>query len=102
MVRPELGRGGNHHLVLDVGDYLGGCPSSLSDLNANLLISLKLRILSLARICRNINHLKIFAYRVRQAARAETFSPRLSLRRGGHSNTPTRSPPLETGGHLLS
>jgi hypothetical protein len=55
-----LGRGGNHHRVLDVGGYLGGCP------------------------------------------RTETFSPRLSLRRGGHSNTPTKNLPLETGGHLLS
>jgi hypothetical protein len=32
-------------------------PSSLSDLNANLLISLKLRILSLTKIWRNINDL---------------------------------------------
>jgi hypothetical protein len=31
--------------------------SSLSDLNANLLISLKLRILSLTKIWRNINDL---------------------------------------------
>jgi len=53
-------RGGNHHRVFDVGDYLGGCP------------------------------------------RTKTFSLRLSLRRGGHSNTPTKNPPLETGGHLLS
>ena len=34
-------------------------PSSLSDLNANPLISLKLRILALTKILSNINHLLI-------------------------------------------
>jgi hypothetical protein len=74
-VRPHIDGGplrlanalGDRAPIQDVGnDHLGArggkrqtlaATSSLSDLNANLLISLKLRILSLTKIWRNINDL---------------------------------------------
>ena len=61
-----------HQFMAHVDDLIES--SSLSDLNANPLISLKPRILSVAKIYRNINHLKICAYRVRQAASGENHT----------------------------
>ena len=49
----------NLRAVTQARPFRGAAPSSLSDLNANPLISLKLRILALTKILCNINHLLI-------------------------------------------